>query len=95
MLLEGTGERCLLSKDEPLTTDIDGVTALRFSRNRAKNTKIGQKLANIGPLDPGFYLFLPRPPGGNPFKPSYPRTTEPSALGEKLRYTGEHEQGVK
>ena len=28
MLLKGVGERFLLSKDEPLTLDIDGVMAL-------------------------------------------------------------------
>ena len=28
VLLKGTGERFLLSKDEPLTPDIDGVMAL-------------------------------------------------------------------
>ena len=50
-------------------------------RRRAQNTKIGQKSVKIGPLNPSFYLFLPWPPGGNLFNPSYPRTTEPSALG--------------
>merc|ERR1711966_548823 len=61
MLLKGMGERFLLFKDEPLTPDIDGVMALWFFRNRAQNTKIGQKLAKIGPLDRSFYLFAPAP----------------------------------
>ena len=34
-------------------------------------------MAKIGPLDSS---FLSRPPGGNPFKPFYPKTTEVSAL---------------
>ena len=81
MLLKGMDERFLLSKDEPLTPGIDGVLALWIFRNRAQNTKIGKKLPKIGTLDPSFYLFMPRPTGGHPFKPSYPRTTELSALG--------------
>ena len=41
MVLKGMGERFLLSKDEPLTPDIDGVMALWIFRKRAQNTKIG------------------------------------------------------
>ena len=54
MLLKGMGERFLLFEDEPLPPDIDGVMALRFFRNRAQNTKIGRKLAKIGPLESSF-----------------------------------------
>ena len=54
MLLKGVGERFLLFEDEPLTPDIDGVIALGIFRNRAQNTKIGQKSAKIGPLDSSF-----------------------------------------
>ena len=45
----------------PLTPDIYGVMALWFFRRRAQNTKIGQKSAKIGPLDPSFYFLGPRP----------------------------------
>ena len=94
MSLKCMGESFLLSKDEPLTPGIDGGTALWIFRNTAQNTKIDQTSANIGPLKSNFYLVSPPPPcplctGGN-----FPRTTEPSALGKKLRYTGEHDKGV-
>ena len=61
MLSKGMGERFLLSEDEPLTPNIDGVMALWIFRRRAQNTKIGRKSAKIGPLDPSFYFFRPRP----------------------------------
>ena len=62
MLLKGMGEGFLLSKDEHLTPSIDGVMVLWIFRKRAQNTKIGQKLAKIGPLDPRFYFFSPPSP---------------------------------
>ena len=65
MILKGMCERFLLSKDEPLTPDIDLVMALWSFRNRAQNTKIGRELANIGPLDPSFYFISP--PSPRPF----------------------------
>ena len=43
VLLKGMVESCLLSKDEPLTPDIDGVIALWIFRRRAQNMKIGKK----------------------------------------------------
>ena len=58
MLLKGMGERFLPSEDEPLTPNIDGVMALWIFRRRAQNTKIGQKSAKIGPLDPSTNLKL-------------------------------------
>ena len=42
MLLKGMGESFLLSEDEPLTSNIDGVMTLWIFRRRAKNTKIGK-----------------------------------------------------
>ena len=42
-----------------------------------------RKSAKIGLLSSSFQCFAPRSPGGNPFKPVYPKTTEVSALGEK------------
>ena len=62
MLWKGMGESFLLSEDEQLTPNIDGVMALLIFRRRAQNTKIGQKLAKIGPLDPSFYFILTPPP---------------------------------
>ena len=62
MLLTGMGESFLPSKDEILTSDIDGVMALWFFRRRDQNTKIGQKMAKIGPLKSSFYLVSPPPP---------------------------------
>ena len=59
VLLKGMGERFLLSKNEPLTPDIDGVMALWIFRRRAQNMKIGQKLAKFWPLDPSFNFSDP------------------------------------
>ena len=39
MLLKGTGESFLLSKDEPLTSKIDGVMALWIFRRRTQTAK--------------------------------------------------------
>ena len=61
MLLKGMCESFLLSKDEPLTLDIDGVVALLIVRRRAQNTKIGRKMTKIGPLDSQFYFIIPPP----------------------------------
>ena len=58
LLLKGMGECFILSKDEPLTPSIDVVMALWIFRRRAQNTKIGRKLAKIGPLDPSFFFVL-------------------------------------
>ena len=63
MVFKGMGESFLLSKDEPLTPNIDGVMALWIFRRRAQTSKNRQKLAKIGPLDPSFYFFAPSPLG--------------------------------
>ena len=44
MLLKGMGEAFLLSKDEPLTPNIDGVMALWIFRRRVQTAKNRQKL---------------------------------------------------
>ena len=80
MLLKGMGESFILSKDEPLTPNIDGVMALWIFRRRAQTAENRRKSPKIGPLDSSFYIFSPRPPEKNPFKPFYPSTTEVSAL---------------
>ena len=54
MFLKGMGARFLVFEDEPLTPDIDGVMALLIFRNLDQNTKIGQKLAKIRPLQSSF-----------------------------------------
>ena len=38
---------------------------------------------NWGKLDLSVLVFLLPPPGGNPFKPSYPRNTEASTLAKE------------
>ena len=81
MLLKDMGESFILSEDEPLTPNFDGVMALWIFRRRAQTAKNWRKSAKIGPLDSS--VFLSRPPGGNPFKPLYPKTTEVSVLGWK------------
>ena len=58
MLFKGMVKSFLLSKEEPLTPNIDGAMALWIFRMRAQNTKIRQKSAKIGPLDPSFYYFF-------------------------------------
>ena len=76
MLLKGMGESFLLSKDEPLTPNIDGVMALWIFRRRAQTAKNWRKLD----LSILVFIFSPPPLGGNPFKPSYQRTNEAPAL---------------
>ena len=44
MLLKGVGESFILSEDEPLTPNIDGVMALWIFRRRAQTAKKWQKL---------------------------------------------------
>ena len=95
MLLKDMGESFLLSEDEPLTLNIDGVMALWIFRRRAQTAENRRKSAIIGPFESIFYLFSPPPPGRFVSEFIFPSTTEPSALGKKLRYTGEHEKGVK
>ena len=56
------GESFLLSEDEPLTLDMDGVVALGMFRRRAPTAENRRKSAKIGPLDPSFYFFSPPPP---------------------------------
>ena len=46
MLSKGMGEKFLLSKDEHLTPDIDGVASLWIFRRSAQNTKNGEKRAS-------------------------------------------------
>ena len=94
MILKSMSEIFLLSEDEPLTPNIDGIMALWIFRNTSQNTKIGQKLAKIGPLESIFYLVLPPPPRPLCTRGNFPRTTELSTLGKKLRYTGEHDKEV-
>ena len=55
------GESFLMSEDEPLTSNIDGVMALWVFRRRAQNTKIGRKLLKMGPLESSFHLICPGP----------------------------------
>ena len=62
MLLKSMGESFLLSKDEPLTPNIDGVMALWIFRNRAQTAENWQKSAKIGPLDSSLEFFSPPPP---------------------------------
>ena len=52
------GKSFLLSKDEPLPPNIDGVMVLWIFRRRAQ---LAKKSAKIGPLDPSFWFFCPRP----------------------------------
>ena len=59
LLLKCLGESFLLSEDEPLTPNIDGVMALWIFRRRAQTAKNRRKSAKIGPLDPSFYFFAP------------------------------------
>ena len=62
MLLKSMGKSFLLSKDEPVSLNIDGVMALWIFRRRAITAKNWQKSAKIGPLESSFYLFFcPRP----------------------------------
>ena len=61
MLSKDMGESFLLSKDEPLTPNIDGVMPLWIFRTRAQNTKIGQKSAKMD-LSVLVFIFSPRPP---------------------------------
>ena len=61
MLLKSMGESFLLSKDEPLTPNIDGVMALWIFRNRAQTAENWRKSAKIGPLDSSLEFFRPRP----------------------------------
>ena len=42
MLLKGMGESFLLSKDEPLTPNIDKVMRVWIFRRKTQNTKIGK-----------------------------------------------------
>jgi len=58
MLLKGMGESFILSEDEPLTPNIDGVMALWIFRRRAQTAENRRKSAKIGPLDPSIYLFF-------------------------------------
>ena len=46
VLLKGVAERCLLSKDEPLTPNIDKVVAVWCFRRRVLKTKIGKTLTS-------------------------------------------------
>ena len=57
MLLKGMGESFLLSKDESLTLDIDGVMALWMSKRGAQTTENRRKLD----LSILVFTFCPRP----------------------------------
>jgi len=63
MLLKGMGESLILSKDEPLTPNIDGVMVLWIFRRRAQTAYVCMyvKSAKLGPLNLSFYFFRPRP----------------------------------
>ena len=58
MLSKGMGETFLLSADEPLTPDIDGVMSLWIFKRRAQNTKNERKLV----LSILVFIFPPPPP---------------------------------
>ena len=58
--LKGMIESFLLSKDEPLTPNIDEVMAVWIFRRRAQNTKIGKKWTSQF----CFLIFLPPSPWG-------------------------------
>ena len=47
MLLKGVGESFILSEDEPLTPNIDGVVALWIFRRRAQTAENRQKSAKL------------------------------------------------
>ena len=68
MLLKSMGESFLLSKDEPLTPNIDGVMALWIFRRRAQKTKNWRKL-DLSILV--FIIFRPRPLEESLFKIFY------------------------
>ena len=63
MLLKGMDESLILSEDEPLTPNIDGVMALWIFRRRAQTAENRRKSAKIGPLDSSFRIFTPPHPG--------------------------------
>ena len=48
------GESFLLSKDEPLTPNIDGVVAFEFLEGGPKTRKSAKNRQKVGPLDPRF-----------------------------------------
>ena len=52
-----------------------------FLEGGPKRPKIGKNWQKLDLSILVFIYFLPQSPEGNPFKPSYPRTTEASALG--------------
>ena len=72
-------ERSLLSKDEPLTPNIDEVMV--DSLNVKKEGPNSRKLAKIGPLNSSFKYVLPPPLRPLCNEVTCPRTREPSALG--------------
>ena len=61
MLLKAMGESFILSKDEPLTPNIDGDMALWFFRRRAQNTKIGRRSATLDLLILVLIFVAPAP----------------------------------
>ena len=63
MLLKGMGENFILSKDEPLTPNIDGVMALWIFRRRAQTAENRRKLTKIGPLNSSLWILSPPPSG--------------------------------
>ena len=60
----------------------------------AQTAENRQKLAKIGPLDPSFYFFAPVP-WRKSVQTFSPKTTEVSAVREKIRYSADHENVVK
>ena len=96
MLLKSMGESFLLSKDEPLTPNIDGVMALWIFRNRAQTAENWRKSAKIGPLDSSLEFFSPPPPGRFVSEFNFPSTMELSALGKLTPVlNGPRERGEK
>jgi len=86
-------ESFLLSEDEPLTPNIDGVMAL-ICRRRAQNTKSaknGQKL-DLSILV--FIYFCPAPLEEIRSNLLIPELRN-RLWDKKIRYTGKHEKGMK
>ena len=66
-----------------------------FLEGGPKRPKIGENWRKLD-LSILVFIFSPPSPGGNPFKPLYPRTIEASELGyEGLMKNGPRERGEK
>ena len=93
-LLKGMGESFLLSEDEPLNPNIDGVMALWIFRRRAQTAENRRKSAKIGPLEYIFYLFSP-PPSGRFVSEFFIPNVNGSLVLEKNQYKTTRGRGRK